>query len=117
VTHDVEIRPLKWWLKASLSQCDEITLATRFPEYRQQTFWRSWAPRNYDAAFVLGTVGLLAALKWKPAALAAAPYIAVRRPGVRQGKFLRACAETVAIDVARTSGNLYGAVRNRTFVV
>lgn len=117
VTHDVEYRDLKWWVKTSLSQYRQVDLAARFPDYRRRAFWRPWAPTPYDAAFVVGAIGMLGAVKWRPLALAALPYIACRRPSVRQGEFLRGCVETVLIDSARTVGNVYGSVRSRIFVV
>lgn len=117
VTHDVEYRTMKWWIKTSLSQYREVAIAARFPEYRQRVFWRSWAPQKHDAAFVLGVVGLAAAAWWRPAALGVIPYAVWRRPKVTQGHFVRGCFETIAIDAARTAGHLYGAMRSHILVV
>ncbi|MBV9486999.1 MAG: glycosyltransferase family 2 protein [Frankiaceae bacterium] len=117
VSHDVDTRSLKWWVKTSLSQYREVAIAKRFPAYREQTFWRPWAPRRHDAAFVAAAVGAIAATRWRPAVLAAVPYLVWRRPSVSQGQFARGCVETVIIDSARTAGNLIGSVRSRTLVL
>lgn len=117
VAHDIELRPMKWWVKTSLSQYREIAMAARFPAYRRQVFWRRWAPTRGDAAFVTGVAGAVAATRWRPALLAAVPYLVWRRPSVKQTDFLVACAEIVVIDAARAAGNVYGAIRHRTFVV
>jgi glycosyltransferase involved in cell wall biosynthesis len=117
ITHDMDIRPLRWWVKTSLSQYREVAIAKRYPAYRKQTFWRPWAPRRHDAAFVAATIGVVTAVRWRPAALAALPYLWWRRPSIRQPEFVQACVETVVIDAARTAGNVYGSVRSRTFVI
>lgn len=117
VTHDVEYRTLKWWLKTSLSQYREVALAQRFPEFRRRAFWRPWAPRQTDAAFALSALGLMIATRWRPAALAAVPYLVVGRPQMKQGDFLKGCLETVLVDSARAAGNLYGSAKSRTLVV
>jgi GT2 family glycosyltransferase len=117
VTHDVERRSMRWWLTTSLSQCNEVSLATRFPAYRRKTFWKSWSPRPYDAAFVIGSLGLVAGIRWRPCLLLALPYMWLRRPSIRQSAFLQRCLETVAVDSARTVGNVYGAIRNRTVII
>lgn len=117
VIHGLEKRSVRWWIDKSLVLYNEVEVAVKHPRFREEAFWRSWAPRRQDFAFVLGCTGLLLALKWKPAALLAAPYIKWRRPPVHQDHFVRQCVETVAVDSARTLGLLYGAIRHRTFVI
>ena len=66
---------------------------------------------------VLAVVGLVAGIRMRPALLLALPYLWWRRPRLDQRDPLRLAAQTVAVDAARTTGQLRGAVRYRTFVV
>lgn len=117
VVHDLTVRSLRWWLDKSLVLCNEVGVAKVHPGFRKDAWWRPWSPRRWDAAFVLGSLGLLGSIRWKPAALLALPYIWWRRPSAREPAFARRCVETVAVDSARTAGIVYGAVRHRMFVV
>jgi glycosyltransferase involved in cell wall biosynthesis len=117
VVTDVERRSLKWWIKKSLVLYIEVEVARQHPGFRREAFWRSWSPRRHDAAFVLGSAGLLLALRHRWAAVLAIPYMAWRRPGIRYPYFARQCVETVAVDSARTVGILYGAVKHRVLVI
>ncbi len=117
VTHDVSRRDVSWWINKSLVLCNEVAVARKHPGFREEAFWRPWAPRRWDAAFVAGTIGLGVSLKWRPAALLALPYMWLRHPSPRQPHFLRRCVETVAVDSARTAGLLYGSIRQRILVI
>jgi len=117
VFHDLTVRNLRWWIDKSLVLCNEVGVAKAHPRFRRDAWWRPWSPRRWDAAFVVGSLGLLGALRWRPAALLALPYIWWRRPSVREPDFGRRCAETVVVDSARTAGILYGAVRHRMLVI
>lgn len=117
VIHDVEMRG--WWWHVKYGYLDRIiiTVAVRHPGYRREAFWRPWAYRREDAAFLVAVAGLAAALKWRPAALAVVPYLWWRRPSIRRPHFLQMLIGNVAVDTARAAGQLHGAVIHRTFVV
>ena len=117
VIHGVERRPLRWHLKHAYLDRAIIALAVAHPGYRQEAFWRRWAYRREDAAFVAALAGAAAATRWRPAALAAVPYLWLRRPSVRKPHFVAACAAYVAVDAARALGRWGAAVKYRTLVL
>lgn len=117
VIHDEETRSVRWYLDKGILEAKFVELAAVYPEFRREAFWRPWALRREDAAFVLAMLGLAAATRWRPAAGVALPYLWWRRPSIHQTHFFRRGAETVAVDAARFAGHIYGAVRNRIFVI
>lgn len=115
--HDVELRGWWWYVRHGYLDRNIVRLATEHPGYRREAFWRPWAYRRDDAAFLAAVAGGLAALRWRPAALAALPYLWWRRPSVRRPGFVPMCWQIVAVDAARAAGQLSGAVKYRTLVV
>jgi hypothetical protein len=93
-----------------------IMLAGRHPQLRAG-FWRPWAKDRRGAEFATAVAGGLLALKWKPAALLALPYLWLRRPSIRRENFIQQCAQIFAVDTVRLIGHLSGAVSARIFVV
>ena len=117
VVHPVEERSMRWHLKHAYLDRAIVALAVAHPGYRQEAFWRPWAYRREDAAFVAAVAGAVGALRWRPAALAALPYLWLRRPSVRKPNFLGSFAGYVAVDSVRAMGRLSAAVTYRTFVL
>lgn len=115
--HDVERRGAWWMIRNGLHERNVVLLAARHPGYRRDAFWRPWASRRRDAAFVLAALGALTATRWRWAALVALPYLWSARPPLQQPGFVRTGLETVAVDAARTAGHLYGALRHRILVI
>lgn len=115
--HDVELRNLRWHLKHAYLDHVILGLGVAHPGYRREAFWRPWAYRREDAAFLAAVAGVVAALRWRPAALAALPYLWWRRPSVRRPGFVLLFAQSIAIDTARAAGQAAGAVKHRTFVL
>ena len=116
VVHDVEIRGPGWFARNGWLEKHVVTLAARHPGFRREAFWRSWAFRRRDAAFVVALASAAAGLRWPPALLGVVPYLWLGRPSIRDRKFLQRCVETVAVDAARTAGHLTSAVRNRALI-
>jgi glycosyltransferase involved in cell wall biosynthesis len=117
VVHDVTNRPVKWHLGHGLDETNVIRLAVEFPEYREVAFWRPWAVRRSDAAFVAAMLSAIIALRWRPAILGALPYLWWQRPSIRNPDFVPRCFEGLAIDASRSIGQIRGALRYRIFVV
>ena len=117
VVHEVELRGWAWHVKCGYLDRIIVQLGARHPGYRREAFWRPWAYRREDAAFLLAVAGIAAARRWRPAALAALPYVWWRRPSIRRPRFLQVFVGNLAVDTARAVGQLHGAVRHRTFVV
>jgi glycosyltransferase involved in cell wall biosynthesis len=115
--HDIVVRGPGWYIRNGWLEHHVIALAARHPGYRAEAFWRPWAFRKRDAAFVVGAASAVAALRWPPALLGVLPYLWWGRPSVRHRPFLRVCAETAAVDAARVAGHLAGAVRHRVFTL
>ena len=117
VVHEVERRGLWWHLKFGYLDRVIVALAAAHPGYRQEAFWRPWAYRKEDAAFAVAVGACLAATRWRPAALAAVPYLWLRRPSIRKPNFVPMCFGYVGVDAARAVGRWSGAVKYRTLVL
>lgn len=117
VVHDVELRSVKWFIRHGFDETNTVRLAAEFPQFRREAFWRSWGCRREDVAFIAAVASAVLALRWRPAAVGALPYLWWRRPGFQRDHFVRACFETVAVDASRSIGQLRGAVRHRIFVI
>jgi glycosyltransferase involved in cell wall biosynthesis len=114
--HDAEWKPLRWWARNGWLEHHFPLLADRHPGFRRAAFWRPWAYRRRDAAFLLAAVSAVAALRWRPALLGVLPYLYLGRPG-RHHRSLPALAQLVALDAVHSAGHLVGSVRTRTVVV
>lgn len=117
VYHDVQIRGWAWHMKTGFMEQNLIRIAARHPMFRREVFWRPWAYRKRDAAFVLAAASALAAVR-KPGLLAGVlPYAWIARESPRQPKFAQHVLQLVAVDAARSAGHLSGAVKNRMLVI
>ena len=117
IHHDVEIRGLWWHLRNGFLESNMVDLAARHPGFRAEAFWRPWAFRSRDAAFVAAAAGAVIGLRWRPAAAALGPYLWINRGLARHRDLLTAGAATVALDAVRSAGQLRGAFRNRILMV
>lgn len=117
VVHDVELRGPAWFLRNGWLEKNVVALAARHPGYRQEAFWRPWAFRKRDAAFVVAAASVVAGTRWRPALVGTLPYLWWARPSIRKPGFLRACVEIAAVDAARSAGHLTSALRNRVLVI
>jgi|HubBroStandDraft_1064217.scaffolds.fasta_scaffold186697_2 GT2 family glycosyltransferase len=117
VTHPVERRGYGYFVRNGLKERNLVRLAVEHPRYRAQAFWRPWAYRREDAAFVAAVLGLAIGWRFRPALLAALPYLWWRHPSVRRLSFLRLCVQVPLVDAARVAGHLQGSVTHRTLVV
>ncbi len=115
--HDVEVRGPRWFLSNGWLEHHVVELAARHPGFRREAFWRPWAPRKRDAAFVVAVVSAAVALRWRPAALGVLPYLWWARPSIRQDRFIERSLVMLTADAARAAGHVAGAIRHRVFVV
>jgi GT2 family glycosyltransferase len=117
VTHPVERRGWRYFARNGLKERNLIRLGMEHPGYRAAAFWRPWAYRREDAAFVAAVVAVVAALRFRPALLLALPYLWWRRPSVRHLSFFRLCVQIPLVDAARVAGHLQGSLDQRTIVL
>jgi GT2 family glycosyltransferase len=117
VTHRVERRDWRWWVRFGLLERNVVLVAARHPRFREEAFWRPWAVRRDDAAFAAAILASAAAVAWTPALIATLPYLWWRRPKVRQGRIARQSLEILSADMARLAGHISGSVRSRTLVI
>ena len=99
VEHELSERPWSWHLRFHWLEGNTVELATRYPEMRSM-FWRPWAIKRENALFALALAGVLASLRFRPAIVAAVPYVAWLGPGRRTG------AAGVALQVASHAASL-----------
>jgi GT2 family glycosyltransferase len=117
VVHAVQARGWRWHFDNAWLDRHMVKIAGEHPGFRRDAFWRPWAYRREDAAFVIGVVGLLTALRFRPALLLALPYLWMRRPKKDFPDPLRFMVQTMAVDAARSAGQLRAAVANRVMVI
>lgn len=117
VVHDVEWRGPRWYVEMAWKERNLILLAARHPGFRAEAFWRPWAYRRRDAAFVLAVASGLLALRWRSAAIGVAPYLWLGRPSIREPQFLQHCVETLAVDAVRSAAHIVGALEQRVAVL
>jgi hypothetical protein len=65
----------------------------------------------------MAVVGLVGALKFRPALLLAVPYVIWRRPRKSHGAPMAVMAQRVAVDASRSASQLKGAVRHKVMVI
>jgi glycosyltransferase involved in cell wall biosynthesis len=116
VAHDVTERPLRWHLMMAFREGNTVDVARRHPELRR-AFWRPWAHRRSNVAFAAGAVGLVAAVRWRPAALATLPWLWMRCPPLTHHGALPTFAFRLANDAAVCAGMVAASARNRTLVL
>lgn len=114
VEHELGERPWAWHLRFHWLEGNTVYLASRYPEIRT-AFWRSWAIKRENALFALAVGGLLASLRYRPAALAAVPYVAWLGPGRKVGAV--GAALQVSAHAASFAGKLEAGIRHRTLVL
>jgi len=117
VTHPVERRGYRWFMRNGLLERNIIGLASVHPGFRAEAFWRPWAYRKEDAAFKVAVLGALLGLRFRPALLLVIPYVWWQRPSLRQRSFWRLCLQIPAVDAARSLGQIRGAVAHRVKMV
>lgn len=117
VTHPVDRRGWAWFVRNGLNERNLVRLAAELPAYRAAAFWRPWAYRREDAAFVAALVGALVGLRFRPALLLALPYVWWKRPSMRHRSFFRLCLQIPLVDAARIAGHVRGSLDHRVFVI
>jgi GT2 family glycosyltransferase len=116
-THTVERRGWRWFVRNGLCERNLIGLGVEYPDYRAEKYWRPWAYRREDVAFVAALSGAAIGLRWRPALLLALPYLWWRRPSARHLSFFRLCLQIPVVDAARVLGHLRGSLEHQVFVL
>lgn len=117
VVHEVARRGWLWHVRNGFLEHHVVRIAAEHPGYRREAFWRPWAFRRDDAAWAAAVAGLIVATRFRPALMAALPYLWWKRPSVRHLSFFRRCVQVPVVDAARGTGHLWGALRHRVLVL
>lgn len=117
VVHEVADRGWREAARFGWKDRQVIEVAGIHPEVRTQGFWRPWALHRQGAEFAAALVGLGLALRWRPAAAMALPYMYFRRPPFRRPGTVRIGLQTVVVDFVRLAGHLRGSVAARILVL
>jgi glycosyltransferase involved in cell wall biosynthesis len=117
VEHAVVARGWRWHFDNGLLEGNMVKIAGDHPGFRSEAFWRPWAFRREDAGFVCAMVGLVAALKFRPALLLALPYLIWRRPRMVHDNPLAVMAQSVAVDAGRSVSQLRGSLDHKVMVI
>jgi GT2 family glycosyltransferase len=117
VTHPVERRGFRWFVRNGFLESRTVHCAAKHPGFRRAAFWRPWAMRREDPAFVIALAGVAAGIFFWPAFVLVLPYVWWQRPSVRRLSFFRLCLQVPLVDAARLAGHLRGSARHRIFVL
>jgi glycosyltransferase involved in cell wall biosynthesis len=117
VVHSVVERGWRYQFDNALLDRNLVRMARQHPGFRREAFWRPWAVQPEHALFMLAVLGVVGALRFRPALLLALPYLWLRKPHWDYPNPLRYVAESVVLDAAHCSGTLRGAVESRVLVI
>jgi glycosyltransferase involved in cell wall biosynthesis len=120
VEHDVSERPLKWHLMMAWREGNLVDVAKRHPSMRRGGFWKPWAHRPWNVAYLVGVVGTVGAIGTvEPVALLAwGPWMYLRRLPTWPPRFaLAVLARAFLNDGVVCIGMLRASVRNRMLVL
>ena len=118
VEHAVVARGWRWHFDNGLLEHNTIRIAGDHPEFRRDAFWRPWAFRREDAGFAIAVIGLLAAVKFRPALLLALPYALWRRPRKKYGAHpFAVVGQMIAVDAGRSVSQVKGSLRHKVMVI
>ncbi|HUC05072.1 MAG TPA: glycosyltransferase [Acidimicrobiales bacterium] len=110
VVHAVVQRGWRWHFDNGLLDRNMMKVARRHRGFRAEAFWQPWIYRRDDAAFMVAVLGVLAALRFRPALVLALPYVWIRRPRGDVPDPIRFMVESMAVDAARSTGQLRAAL-------
>ena len=117
VVHPVQRRGWGFFVRNGLAERNMVRLGVEHPGYRAAMYWRPWAYRKEDVAFVVAAFGVVLGRRFRPALLLALPYVWWRRPSARSLSFFRLCLQVPVVDAARVAGHLRGSWEHKVFVV
>jgi GT2 family glycosyltransferase len=117
VTHPVEHRGFRWYIENGLIESRVVHCAAKHPGFRRAAFWRPWAYRREDPAFVAAVAAIVIGLRFRPALLLALPYLWWRRPSIRHLNFFRLCLQIPVVDGARIVGHVRGSIAHGVVVI
>lgn len=117
MAHPVERRGWRWFVRTGLKEGNIVRLGARHPGFRREAFWRPWAYRKADMAFLGAVLSGVIGLRWRPGLVGVLPYLWLQHPSVRQAGFLRLCLQIPVVDGARVAAQLRGSIRHRLVVI
>lgn len=118
VTHDIVERPWRWHLMMAWREGALVDVAARYPDLRRRGFWRSWAHRPWNVAFVVGFLATVAAVWWPILLLGWLPWAWLRRPPTRNPfRALPLLARWFVNDAVAEAGMVWASIRNRVVVL
>jgi GT2 family glycosyltransferase len=117
VVHPVQRRGWGFFVRNGLAERNMIRLGVEHPGYRAAMYWRPWAYRKEDVAFVAALMGLALGTRFRPAIVLALPYLWWRRPSARSLSFFRLCLQVPVVDAARVIGHARGSWEHKVFVI
>jgi GT2 family glycosyltransferase len=119
--HEVIDRGWKYAAKFGWLDFQTIAVAARHPRIRTEGFWKPWALQRQGAEFALALAGMIVAIRWRPAALCAVPYLVRNRPPFRRRGVNRETIalglQIVAVDSVRFVAHVRGSIAARVLVV
>jgi glycosyltransferase involved in cell wall biosynthesis len=120
VEHDVVERPLRWHLMMAWREGNLIDVAKRHPSMRERGFWRPWAHRPWNVAYLVGTGGTIAAVITRQPLLVLGwvPWLYMRGLPKWPPRYAAVVlAHTFLNDGVVCAGMLRSSVRNRMLVL
>jgi GT2 family glycosyltransferase len=120
VEHDVTDRPLRWHLMMAWREGNLVDVAARHPALRKRGFWRPWAHRPWNVAYVLGVIATIAAVVLRQPLLLVVwlGWVRLRRlPAWPPLYAIKVLGWTFVHDAVVCAGMLRASLRNRILVL
>jgi glycosyltransferase involved in cell wall biosynthesis len=120
VEHDVTERPLRWHLMMAWREGNLVDVAARHPAMRRRGFWRPWAHRPWNVAYVAGVLATVAAVVLRQPLLLVVwlAWLRLRRlPPWPPQVTLKVLVWSFVHDGLACAGMLRASVRNRILVL
>jgi glycosyltransferase involved in cell wall biosynthesis len=120
VEHDITERPLRWHLMMAWREGALVDVAARHPQLRRRGFWKPWAHRPWNVAYVVGVLGTVGAVVLPQPYLLVAwlPWLRLRRlPTWPPLVAVKALVWSFVHDAVASAGMLWRSLRNRIVVL
>lgn len=117
VAHDVTRPGFRARLRERAMEGNLVRVARLHPGFRAEACWRPWAYRREDVLFLAAVASLAAAVRVRPAAIGALPWLVARWPGDLSRAAAVHLAKRWIDDSVGTWAMIRSSVRERTILL
>lgn len=117
VAHDVTRPGFRARLRERAMEGNLVRVARLHPGFRDQACWRPWAYRREDVLYLAAVLSLATAVRVRPAAIGAVPWLVARWPGDVSRAAAVHLAKRWVDDSVGTWAMIRSSVRERTLLL